>query len=282
MAAARPSLRLPLTFLLVLAAGSPLAQAGSMTPHRAVYDLSMARADRSSGVTAVSGRMAFELQGSSCSGWSVSFRIANRFTQAEGDNKVIDSRSTSWESGDGLEMQFSQKEFVDNALQSESRIEAKKASLAAAPSGTITGGDGKDFTLPEGTVFPMVHQFRLLDAAQAGRSRDVTTVFDGSDGDKVFRAISFIGKRHAPGSVADDAANAKAAGLKSLASWPVTVSYYPAGAGTATDSADKPDYQVSFTMYENGVSTGLAMDYGDFALKGTLAELDFLPVEKCP
>lgn len=282
MLAASPCAVRPLTLALAVVAAAPMARAGSMAPHRAIYDLTMVRAERSSGFTSVKGRMAFELRGSACSGWSVSFRIANQFNQAEGDSRLVDSQSTSWESGDGLEMHFSQKEFIDNALQSENRIEARKAAATAAPTGSISGSSDKDFTLPEGTVFPMVHQFRLLGAAEQGKSRDVTTVFDGSEGDKAFRAISFIGKRHNAGSVADDLANPKAAAVKGMASWPVTVSYFPMGPGAGEDSATRPNYQVSFTMYENGVSTGLAMDYGDFALKGTLVELDLLPVEKCP
>ncbi|HMT14163.1 MAG TPA: cell envelope integrity EipB family protein [Aestuariivirga sp.] len=282
MPAASPTRSAALTFALVIMGGTAGAQAATLVPHRAIYDLTMARADRSSGFSKVNGRMAIEISGSACSGWSVNFRLANEFYQSEGDTRLLDSRSTSWESGDGLEMRFNQKEYVDNALQSETRIEAKKADTAAPPTGSITGTDGKDFVLPAGTVFPMVHQIRLLAAAEAGRNRDVTTVFDGSDGDKVFRAISFIGKRRAPGGVADDIANPKAAGLKSLASWPVSISYYQSGAGAAEDSAGTPNYQVSFTMYDNGVSTGLSMDYGDFALKGTLAGLEFLPQEKCP
>ena len=57
----------------------------------------------------------------------------------------------------------------------------------------------------------------------------------------------------------------------------MTVSYY-----ALDGSAETPEYQVSFDMYENGVATGLVLDYGDFALSGTLADLKLLDESDCP
>jgi hypothetical protein len=34
-------------------------------------------------------------------------------------------------------------------------------------------------------------------------------------------------------------------------------------------------------MYENGVATGLVLDYGEFALDGELANLELLDAEAC-
>ena len=55
------------------------------------------------------------------------------------------------------------------------------------------------------------------------------------------------------------------------------VSYFPLEGG-----GEVPEYQVSFDMYENGVATGLVLDYGDFALSGTLADLKLLDEPACP
>jgi hypothetical protein len=35
-------------------------------------------------------------------------------------------------------------------------------------------------------------------------------------------------------------------------------------------------------MYANGVATGLVLDYGDFTLGGTLANLEMLEAPECP
>ena len=42
-----------------------------------------------------------------------------------------------------------------------------------------------------------------------------------------------------------------------------------------------PTYELAFRFYENGVSSKLFIDYGDFAIRGELKELTFLEEEKC-
>jgi hypothetical protein len=72
-------------------------------------------------------------------------------------------------------------------------------------------------------------------------------------------------------------ADADAAGLKGLASWPITVSYFR----DQDARRDTPDYQISFDLYENGVATGLLLDYEEFVLGGDLAKLEFLDATPC-
>ena len=57
----------------------------------------------------------------------------------------------------------------------------------------------------------------------------------------------------------------------------MSISYY-----AAEGSSETPEYQVTFDMYENGVATGLMLDYGDFVLSGKLTELTMLDVPECP
>jgi hypothetical protein len=52
---------------------------------------------------------------------------------------------------------------------------------------------------------------------------------------------------------------------------------------TGKDKQDAaPAYELSYRYYENGVTTDLNIDYGEFAIKGTLKELTFLDAGKCP
>jgi hypothetical protein len=74
-----------------------------------------------------------------------------------------------------------------------------------------------------------------------------------------------------------DRANAQAAPLRELRSWPVTVSYFQSG----EQGEDLPSYQITFTLYENGVATGLLLDYGEFVLEGNLSELEMLKADPC-
>jgi hypothetical protein len=64
--------------------------------------------------------------------------------------------------------------------------------------------------------------------------------------------------------------------FEKLARWPVTISYFKVGSGEST-----PAYTVSFELYENGVTGAIRLDYGSFALRGTLTRLDLLPASDC-
>jgi hypothetical protein len=267
--------------LTTLAAGlflaTTAADAATIVPHRAVYDLRLTRANEWAGLSSVNGRMAFEVLGSACEGWTVSFRMVNQFRPADGSAKLIDTQSTSYESGDGFDLRYSQKEFIDNRLDQESRVTVSRQQVQGEGKGKIELPATRDFTVPAEALFPMRHQLKLMDAALAGGTRDTSLIYDGSDGEKTFRAISFIGKRKAAGANARDKQNAEAAALTGLQSWPMTISYYD----VAGSNQDTPTYQIGFDMYENGVATGLVLDYGDFALNGELANLELLDAEAC-
>jgi hypothetical protein len=248
----------------------------SLASHRALYDLELTRIDNKSGYSSIDGKLAYELMGSKCEGYAVNYRIANRYVEPEKGSRILDTQLTTWESGDGLEMNLSQKQFVNSTLDSEERFNVKRDKLGTEAKGAFTLPKPLDFTVPGEAIFPSKHQERLLDAAMKGLNRDASLVFDGSDGDKIYKAITFIGKKRAPGSFAPDITNPQTEPLRKLNSWPISISYY-----ANEDGAEAPVYQASFNMYENGISTDLLMDYGSYALKGTLTKLDLLKVEAC-
>ena len=266
-----------LAALLLLLPGAT-ADAAAIASHRAIYDLKLIRAGEKSTISSVDGRLAFELQGSACEGWTVNFREVNEFQPADGSSRIDDTQSTAFESSDGLEMQFSQKEFIDSKKQSDSRIKVSRPSKDAEGQAEIMGDEAKPFTVPAGAFLPIQHQSKLMDKARAGETRDVSLVYDGSYGAATYRAITFIGPRKDAGANARDKANSEAAPLLAMPSWPLSISFYP----TTGADQDTPAYQVSFDLYENGVVTGLVLDYGDYVLGGELKKLDLLKTAPCP
>jgi hypothetical protein len=253
------------------------ADAATIAAHRAVYDLSLISSAPKANVADVDGRIAFEVQGSACEGWTVTFRMVDRIRPADGDIRTVDSQSTSFESGDGLMLNYNSKEYVNQRQSDEQRIKVERSARDAEGQGTLTGGDGKPFTVPPGALFPIQHQLKLQDEAAAGLGRDKSLVYDGSDGSTSYRVITFIGPRKDAGHNTRDIANSEAAPLKDFPSWPVSISYYK----TTDDSIDTPTYQVGFDLYANGVATGLRLDYGDFVLGGELKKLELLKSEPC-
>jgi hypothetical protein len=269
-----------MAFLLefpVLAAAQPVIAA-----HRAIYDLQIKRTKDGSNLTAVAGRMVFELAGSKCDGWTVNFRMVNEFRTAEAPPRLVDSRSSSFEAADNLSMRYNFSEFVDNRLESEKRLSAELKADGSGGAGKLEMPKAEDFALPAGAMFPIQHQLRLMTAAEEGKPRDVSIVYDGGDGAKTYRTVTFIGPRKPPGSVEPTLATGGAVKLKLQASWPMTLSYFSnGGVPEASQNPDTPAYQVGFDMYANGVADRLVLDYGDFALDGKLSQLEFLDQPAC-
>ena len=266
---------LPLAAGLVMTAGAASALARvKIVSHRAVYDLVLKSARERSGIRDVRGRMVVELEGNACDGWSVGFRLVNDYQLPRGKFRMIDTRSTSWESGDGLNMRYVEREFIDNRPGDVTRVSVTRRDIDA--DGVIKLKKPKHETLkiPAGALFPVAHQIRLIREASEGVKRDKSIVYDGSDRDNIYQAITFIGKKHQklrPGGHAIDGNGQKL--VRKVAYWPVSISYYPAG---ETAGEGPPSHQVSFDMYENGVAGDLVLDYGDFALKGSLKRIDAL------
>jgi len=270
------SVRVGLTALsLVLLMGTAASAVVKLSPHRAVYDLELKSATKRSGVEGLTGRMVIEMTGSKCEGWSVNFRLVNDFQLLRGKSRLIDSRSTSWESADGSQMSFFEREFIDNNPYAVTRLKA-----------TLRDGrvkqklpKKKEFKIPAETIFPVAHQQRLIEKARSGIFRDKSVVYDGADHENFYQAITFIGKLKKGKKLSR---TIKGNGEKSLLSntnfWPVSVSYFLLKSKVQQDT---PSQQISFQMYENGIAGDLTIDYGDFAMTGKLTHLDKLPQTDC-
>jgi hypothetical protein len=264
-----------LSLAFILAGAS--AEAATIAPHRAIYDLQLLRANSGADLQSATGKLAFEIQGSACEGWTLGFRMATKYRPAESDAQLIDTQSTTYEGPDGLDFRHQLKEIINGEVKQDLRIKVKRTAIGAAGTGESTGKSAESFTIPAETALPMQHQLKLMALGESGGGRDSSLIYDGSDGAKSFRAISFVGKEKAPGSISRDKGNPAAGSLMTLGSWPMTISYFP-----VEDGEDTPEYQVSFDMYANGVATGLVLDYGDFALSGTLRDLTLLDKSECP
>ena len=267
-------------WLAGLLAQPPAVQAVEvdLQPHLAVYDLSLAGAEDRSGITSATGRMVIELDGSRCEGWTLNFRLVVQYGLQSGKGRLLDSRSNSWESGDGGELRYARRQYVDNSLQEETLLTARRGE--GDKPGTIAMRKPKEesFALAPGTVFPVAHQAGLNRAARAADKRNRAIIFDGADDAVAYDAIAFIGEAAAARDYSGSIEGSGVAALAGLAAWPVSVSYYKHGGS----GEETPTYQVSFLMFDNGVSGDIKLDYGDFALAGKLSRLDFHQASPCP
>jgi hypothetical protein len=155
-------LKSTLCLFAVLMLAAPAAAAPAIAPHRAIYDLSLLRANEGASLQSASGRLAFEIEGSSCDGYTVSFRMAARYRPKEGAATLIDTMTTSYEGPGALDFQHQITERIDGTVRDDHRVKMTRATPEAAGEGTISSKPGDSFTIPAGTLLPMQHQMRLM------------------------------------------------------------------------------------------------------------------------
>jgi hypothetical protein len=268
----------------VLASGAGASAALSedvpFMPHRAIYDLSLGDSTPGSGVTGVVGRMVYELNGSACDGYTQNMRFVTVMTNQDGVDTVSDLRNSSWEEADAKKLKFSSTQYQNDELADSSQGDA----LRSKGSTPVVGVDlvkpaKKKVSLPTDIYFPMQHASTLVHAARSGQKMVTANLYDGSEkGEKYYLTNTIIGKSFGTGPSAAPGTFKGADTLAGVPSWPMAISYFEAG----KDHEDQtPSYELSFRYFEDGVSTDLKIDYGEFSIKGALKELTFLPPGKC-
>ncbi|MFN3892820.1 MAG: cell envelope integrity EipB family protein [Beijerinckiaceae bacterium] len=266
------------TFVMFLMAAPAFAQQAAtpdspLVPHRAVYDLKLLKGSGSSAPVAASGRIVYDFTGSACEGYTVTFRQYTELTPPEGEQRSSDMRSTTFESADHRRLRFRVEHLDGNRVTS------------TVDGNAIRSGDGAlslelkqprpmKADLDQDVVFPTDMMMQALKAAQAGQPLLALKVFDGSDGgDKIYHTMSVIGK---PTTEPMPDATKDVAAMKNMRRWNTRVTYFD------VEKVDAPPvYTLTFQMWENGVSSDLIIDYGDFQLKGEMSKIDMLPVETC-
>ncbi|NKC02724.1 cell envelope integrity protein EipB [Ochrobactrum haematophilum] len=244
-----------------------VAQAAStvtLVPHRAVYDLTLDRADEKSGISGLTGRMVYEFNGSACEGYTTNFRFVTRIDMEEQPQRVTDQQTTTFEGNDGKTFRFVNKTFVDKDLVKEVRGDAK---LEGGKTVVELSKPKENKIDLRATQFPTQHMEELIGKAEAGEKFYQTSLFDASeDADRVVATTVVVGKGQNP---TDDETKFMGQFSKDPV-WPVTIAYF--------DDKEKQDglpiYRINFKLYRNGITRDLTMDYGDFAMRGKLVKLD--------
>lgn len=265
--------------LATASAGAAEPGAGEVRflPHRAVYEVTLDQTTAGASVTDMRGRMVYELTGSGCEGWTQNMRFVTEMTSQDGAKQINDLVTSSWEQADGSKLRFNQNQSRDNRPVEGSAGDAERKDGKVLV--TLSKPSRKTIMLGGDVYFPVQHSMALVAAARAGKSAMTADLYDGSEkGEKVYQTTSIIGRKVMPGTAKMPASLKSGAELDKVASWPVSISYFEQGA-TKVDAV--PSYELGFRFYENGVSTKLHINYGEFAVNGDLTELTFLEPTRC-
>lgn len=245
-----------------------------IVPHRAVYDIGLARTDDASGVMSASGRMVFEVTGSACLGYTMRQRMVVNIGNEDGDVGHLDFQISTFESGTGDVYNFDSRTMLNKEV-----IEAVVGEARRSGSGIdvkLTRPSKKTVRLDDGILFPSQHLQAILDAAESQRNFIAAEIYEGAGtGEEIDSVSAAIGREASSGG--EDALT------QGVRHWPVAVGYFDGQASEEeTFGEELPSYQMQFTLYANGVTNDLVMDYGDYALSGSLERIEPLAAEACP
>jgi hypothetical protein len=257
------------------------APSPGLLPHEAVYDLSLDAGAGTDTISDAEGRMVYHFSGSRCDGYNTKLRFVTRISDSDGNARLTDVATSTFEDSDGKSFSFATKSYVDGTLTEDSTGSAERENGKLHV--TMAKPKSRRFDIPQRFQFPSQHLTQIIDAAARGDRFVQIDLFDGSEkGEKPYATAAVIGAVNTGADNLGDEAAAKTAGIANVRHWPVTLSYFEENVA----GEQKPSYQLSFIVYENGVTRRMRLDYGEFALTGKLVRLDMKPIKvagkSCP
>lgn len=246
----------------------PAAAAVPLLAHKAAYTLVLDGSKSTGQLEDMRGEIDYEITGDACTGYTTVTRQTSRSSSGDGDTLSQDVTSKAWEDGEGKSYRFestTQSPSDGDGLVAANVTREGKDALKVE----VTKPEAQTLTLDGEILMPTEHVVHVLAAGARGGRVLHAKVYDGaSDPARVYDTLAVIG---GPGT---DPARVPAPAKAALAGhtyYPVTISYYEQG---GPDSA--PAYVMSFILFDNGVVGELKIDYGKFALVGSMSSFEVL------
>jgi hypothetical protein len=250
--------------------------AAGFLPHRAVYEMSLepSRSGRNR-LESVRGRLVYEFMGSQCEGWTTNLRLITELRPSEGQGQTTDIRSNSVEAGDSSELRFITRSGVNGRDRDQADGTARRT--ATGVSVVLRRPAQRQADLPDNeALFPVAHMARVIETARAGAPILQADIYDGSEGgEKIYATTAVIGRLTTAPLPDRDPANIDR--LRSVPRVSVALSYFE----KQTGGEALPLYEMHIELFEVGITRSMLLDYGEFAIRGTLSSLELLPEQAC-
>ncbi len=259
--------------LLATTISGQSASLRGLVAHRAVYDIKLDEASDRSGIRDMNGRIVYEIAGSSCEGFAVKFRFVSQIDTGR-KSFITDQRTTTFEDARSENFRFLTRSFVNDQFEKEVRGSARRTARKTDVS--LKKPESREMQLGK-SIFMTAHLANVIKKARKGEKFYFADVYDGSDdADELLSTTTIIGGLSAKKT---EKLPEKIKSLGDTPNWPVSISYF--SLKNEQQGENLPVYQVSFDLYENGISADLIMKYKDYSLKGRLTELELLPNTPC-
>ena len=255
----------------------PNAWGAELATHRAIYDLELLRGGGGADFTNVSGKMYLDWN-DVCDGWTMTQHVRLFFSNASGPIMRNDFSFSSWESRTGKNFRYSMLSKTNGEVNEKIEGEAYIDPVTGMGKATFTKPNKSEMKLPVGTIFPTEHMFDTVKHAREGGQVLTRHVFSGTGDDSLNEVSAFIsaGRTVFPYNGKAGESEEDGAWRENLGHWAISMGYFPFG---GEDS--RPEFEIHFEMFENGVSPLMDLDYGTFAIRGTMKHVEFYPVPDC-
>jgi hypothetical protein len=256
--------------IAAITVSASIANSAEITPHRALYTMTLGSARNDSGVVDARGTMDYEW-GETCDGWTIEQRYRLKMSYGETPDVNIVSSFVTWEAKDGMHYRFNQKQTRNGELDQEIRGEAKLDGPGKGGVAEFSKPQPQTLKLAPGVLFPSAHTILLIDAARAGENFVSRQVFDGATDDNAVQVSAAIGLR-----LTADPAAASRSPLLERPGWRIRLAFFPADA-----NAERPDYELGMRLLDNGVSQDMVIDYGEYSIRAKLDDIEPLAKPSC-
>lgn len=250
---------------------APVAAPVVLASHRAVYNVTLVRASQADGVRSAFGSTTYTLT-DRCDGYTIESALQLELGLSNGSESAIEQRYAAWEAKDNRSASFRMLTHENGDLKDSYH---GTATLDATGAGSVTYADDQQdqpttFNLPAGTLLSTGHIIALLTSAARGETLVNRSVIDGSFDDGPYRIAAVIGPQaHEVLPAADSG------GLETGVLRPVALAYF-----SLQSTEDAPQYELTMSLYPNGVARHMVQDFGGFTLAFDLVHVE--PIAKPP
>ncbi len=257
--------------VLSLLADETKAAPAKLTPHRAVYDMSLISTKPGSGIVAASGTMTYTFD-DVCDGWVVQAQVAMSYTYTEGGAVPSVTDFLSWESKSEKkrEYRFRLRTTRDGVVEEDNEGTATLSGRGKDGQVTVQNPEEMTLDLPPETLFPTRHTLALLEAAQSKKRFLWSVIFDGQELSGAYPVNAVIGNPILNEKPPLDSP------LLTGPHWPMWLAFYPVEGDDTT-----PEYEMVMDYYGNGVASEITQIFSNFSLRGRLRSIEALPGNGC-
>ena len=258
-----------ITTMTILANSEAVSQNSfdQLLPHRAFYKMSTKQTASSTGLVNVEGRLSFEMI-ELCASWTVEQRYVMLYQRDDGSETQINTFLSSWEEKIGGQYKFfvkrNESDGVEEVIEGKGVVQRNKAGGNVK----FSKPEPKQITLNKETLFPAGHTLALIKAAKSKKKIVSNFLFDGTEVEPAALVNSIIGvQKKYTGGLAQ---------LDKTTYWPIRMAFF-----SAEKQQLEPEYEITIKLHDNGVVSGLILDYGDLIIDVELMEIEYLQRAAC-